>query len=411
MVGAFFCASEESIPGRKAVAPTNLKNRPEWANVQVLLDQSKGQGMVVSCYCDTSVAEGFEPHWLQPFKTEASRIRQQLTEDHQARLEFDRNLDAVRSALESPESKLAKGMAVFSSTRRGFFLALPSSEPYENRLVVDEDPYVVPLLEADFRQRAYLVVLTDTHRANWYAAGPGGVRAIGAIDETVPARDHAQSYVQRYRMDRILHFHKELVERIEDDWGKYPYRGIILLGEHEVLEQFRKLLPPRLATRVVREAAQAWSKEPAGIAEETNAVIEIAQEMEESRALAELDRRIHEATAVAAGSQEVIDALRDGQVGALVMGPDPGEKASRCTGCHSLFAMPHTACPYCNATCETGNLWQEILAFAIKHGIWVHRVKPSETLIRHGGVAALLARDEPQWAVASAGAAQATLGD
>jgi len=389
------------------------------ANIQVLLDQPKGRGMMVSCYCDTSVAVGFEPHWLQPLKTEASRIRQQLADDHQARLEFERNLDVIRRALESPDAQQARGMAVFSATERGFFLALPASEPYENRLVIDEEPYVVPLLEADFRQRGYLVVLADTHRARCYAAGPGGSRVLGAIDEAVPKKQHSagerwgkqQATIERHRRDHILHFQKELVRRVDQAWREYQYRGIILLGEHEVLEQFRNLLPARLSSRVVHEAPQAWIDDQAQIDEEVKAVLKTAQENEESSVLAELDRRLHEATAVAAGPQEVIDALRDGQVAALILGPDLGADASRCTGCRALFAMSRTACPYCHAPCHRGNLWQEILAFAVNHGIWVHRVQPSETLDHHGGVAALLARDEPQWGLAPAAAQQSRSGE
>jgi peptide subunit release factor 1 (eRF1) len=379
-------------------------------DTQVLLDQPKGQGMTVSCYADTSVPEGFASHWLQPLKTEASRIHQQLAEDHQARLEFERNLEVIRQALESPEAQQARGMAVFSATGRGFFLALPAIEPYENRLVVDEEPYVVPLLEAGFRQRGYLVVLTDTHRARWYAAGPGGSRPLGEIDESVPKKQHSagerwgkqQATIERHRRDHILHFQKELARRVEQAWGEYPYQGIILLGEHEVLEQLRNLLPARLSSRVVHEAPQAWTEAQAEVDEQVRAVLETAQAGEESRVLAELDRRLREATAVAAGPQEVIDALRDGQVTALILGPDPGASASHCTGCHSLFVAPHAACPYCHAPCRKGNLWQEVLAFTVRHGIWVHRVQPSESLASHGGIAALLARDEPQWGPATA---------
>ena len=133
-------------------------------HIQVLLDQPGGRGMVVSCYADTSVAEGFQAHWLQPFKTEASRIRQLLAEDHQARLEFERDLEAIRRALESPEARQARGMAVFSAAARDFFLALPSEVPFENRLVVGDEPYVVPLVEAYLREQGYLVILADTHR-------------------------------------------------------------------------------------------------------------------------------------------------------------------------------------------------------------------------------------------------------
>lgn len=374
-------------------------------DVQVLLDQPKGQGMMVSCYADTSISEGFESHWLQPFKTEASRIRQRLADDHQARLEFERDLEAIRPALESPEARQARGMAIFSAASRGFFLALPAPVPYENRLVVDEEPYVVPLLEADFRGRGYLVVLIDTHRARWYAAGPGGSRPLGAIDEAVPKRQHSagerwgkqQATIERHRKDHILHVQKELARRVEEAWGEYPYRGIVLLGEHEVLEQFRGLLPPRLAARVVHEAPHAWTEEQAKIDEEVRTVLAEARANEEARVLEELDRRLGEASAVAAGPQEVIDALRNGQVSALILGPDPGAAASRCIGCRSLFALSRTTCPYCHEPCRTGNLWQAVLAFAIAHGIWVHRVQPSAALARHGGIAALLTRDEPPW--------------
>jgi len=300
-------------------------------------------------------------------------------------------------------------MAVFSATGRGFLLTLPAVEPYENRLVVGEEPFVVPLLEADFRRRGYLVVLTDTHRARWYAAGRGGSRVLGAIDEAVPKKQRSagerwgkqQANIERHRRDHILHFRKELARRVDEAWSEYPYQGIILLGEHELLEQFRNLLPARLSSRVVHMAPHSWTEDEAEIDEEVRAVLTTAHEVEENRVLAELDRRLREATAVAAGPQEVIDALRDGQVAALILGPDPGAAASRCTGCRTLFAAIHTACPYCHAPCRTENLWQGVLAFAVRHGIWVHRVPPSATLASRGGMAALLARDEPQWVPAT----------
>lgn len=383
-------------------------------DIQVLLDQPKGQGMLVSCYADTSVSGGFSHDWLQHFKTEASRIRQRLADDHQARIEFEHNVEVIRRSLESTEARRARGMAVFSAAARDFLLALPSELPYENRLVVGDEPYMVPLLEADFRRRGYLVVLVDTHRARWYAAGPGGSRSLGEIDESVPKKQHSagerwgkqQATIERHRKDHILHFHKELVQQVERAWGQYPYQGIVLLGQHEILEQFRSLLPARLASQVVHDAPHDWTADQATIDVEIRALLETVRAAEESRVLAELDRRLHEATAVAAGPQEVIDALRDGQVAALILGPDPGASASHCTGCHALFATPHGNCPYCRTPCRTGNLWQEVLAFAVGHGIWVHRVRPSATLASHGGIAALLVRDEPQWLPATAPASE-----
>jgi len=367
-------------------------------DVQFLLDHPGGRGMVVSCYADTSVSEGFESHWLQPFKAEASRVRQRLANDHQARAEFERNLAAIRQSLDSSEARHARGMAVFSAAEQGLFLELPSMVPFENRLVVGEEPYVVALLEADIGRRGYLVVLSDTHRARWYAATPGESRLLGEIDESVPKKQHPSApSIERHRRDHILHFQKELARRLEKAWGADAYQGIVLLGEHEVLENFRSLLPPRLEARVVHEASHAWFEGQAAIDAKFSAVLDEARVKEEARVLKDLDGRLHEATAVAAGPQEVLDSLKNGQVAALVLGPDVGATASRCTGCHTVFAAPHGDCPYCHAPCQTRNLWQEVLTLAIRHRIWVRRVHPSATLATHGGIAALLARSEPRW--------------
>ena len=72
-------------------------------------------------------------------------------------------------------------MAVFSAAARDFFLALPSEVPFENRLVIGDEPYVVPLVEAYLREQGYLVILADTHRAG---SVRGGTRRI-----TTPGRD------------------------------------------------------------------------------------------------------------------------------------------------------------------------------------------------------------------------------
>jgi hypothetical protein len=66
-------------------------------------------------------------------------------------------------------------------------------------------------------------------------------------------------------------------------------------------------------------------------------------------------------------------------------------------------------CPFCEATCEKVNLWQEILVFAARHNIPAHSVEANTELGRHGGVAALLAREGP-WEPVRAGVLVAKTG-
>ena len=169
------------------------------------------------------------------------------------------------------------------------------------------------------------------------------------------------------------------------------------LGTGPHSQQFRSLLPQRLADRVVHEAPHAWTEGHAEIDAKVRAVSVAAQTARERRTLDQLKCRVEEGCAVATGPQEVIEALRNGQVSELIIGPDPGSVASRCDGCRALFATRRETCPYCGEPCRTCNLWQEILALAMDHGVWISPVKTSAEVGRHGGIAALLARAQPQW--------------
>jgi protein required for attachment to host cells len=376
---------------------------------QVLLDHPRGAGMVVSCYADTSVADGFEPHWRQRLKAEATRIRGLLAGEPAALGEFERQLESIRRALESDEARHARGMAVFAVAGWDEVVAIPSDEPFEGRVVVDEVPYVLPLLVAEYRRREYLAVMTDTHRGRLYAAAPGAERLLDELDESGPKKDGSsgqrreeqQADTARHREDQLLHYQKELAEHIERAWAAGHYQGIILLGEHEVLENLRRHLPKRLAERVVHEAPHSWTGRQPEIHEQVRGVVDAAIAGCRERLMEEIGRRIGEGYAVAVGPQEVIATLANNQVVELVMGPDPGEVASLCTGCGSLFAAEESACPYCKAPCARASLWQEIASRAARQGVAVHFVPADAGPAVPGGVAALLARDEPPWSPAS----------
>jgi peptide subunit release factor 1 (eRF1) len=385
-------------------------------DLQLLLDRPRGAGMVVSCYANTAVAGGFEAHWRQQLKDEARRVRQELADDPEALDEFERQLKLIRGHLESAGERGARGMAVFTAAGWDRALTMDSEVPYDDRLVVDEEPYLVPVIVDDVLRGQYLAVLTDTHHGRIYAARPGWARQLEEVRGDVPRKNKSagerwgkqQATIARHREDRILHYFKDLAEAVEAAWDEDADRGIILLGEREVLEDFRAFLPKRLADLVVAQSPHAWSGEQPMIEDQVREVVTSIIGAEQRRLLDEIDGRLREGCAVTTGPREVIEALTNGQVRALVLGPDPGEVAWRCKGCHSLFTTEEKTCPYCKAPCDRANLWQEILIRALKHSVGVHFVTPESGRTVPGAIAALLLRDEPQWALAGALAANAT---
>ncbi|HKI35925.1 MAG TPA: hypothetical protein VKA46_28980 [Gemmataceae bacterium] len=376
--------------------------------LQPLLDQFKGDGPVVSCYADLSAAPGFPVRWPGPFKAKAAAIHEMLADDPRAGRQFERNFQAIGRALEAPEARHARGMAVFAALQRGFFQPYPLDVPVEDELVVHEAPYLVPLLQTLYRQREYLVVHSDTHRGRLYAATPGGLRLLQEVEATVPSRQHSagerwgqqQATIARHREDRILHFQKELAERVEKAWAEHSFQGLVLLGEHEVLEHFRKRLPARLAAQVVHEGPQAWTDKPLAIEADIQAILTNARQAQEEHLREEFERRLREGYAVASGAGEVIEAVEKGRIGPrghgyLVFGPDPREVVARCTACRSLWVEVPAACPRCQAPCVEASLWEELLLLALRHDFAAHFVRGDAELACRGGVAAMLPRQEP----------------
>jgi hypothetical protein len=387
-------------------------------DLQMLLDRSRGAGMVVSCYADTSVVEGFQPHWRQPMKDEARRAREALTDDHAALVEFERQLELIRSQLESAPGRAARGTAVFAASGWDKALALDNEVPFENRLVVDEEPYLVPFLVDQVLRPQYLAVVTDTHHGHIYAARPGSARQLARVEGDVPRKNRSagerwgkqQATIARHREDCILHYFKDLAARVVDAWDETQYRGIVLLGEHEVLEDFRTHLPKRLDGHVLAEGPHSWLGEARAVEDQVGEVVAVIVGAEQERLLDEIDGRLREGCAVTTGPREVIEALNNGLARTLVLGPDPGEVARRCRGCHSLFTAAETTCPYCQSPCDRTNLWQEILIRAVRHGVDVHFVPTKSVRTVPNGIAALLARDEPRWAAAPSVEAAAAAG-
>ena len=381
---------------------------PSFKDVQWLSDHTRGEGMVVSCYADMSVSSGVRPLWREHLKNEVKRIDGTLSGDSVAHTAFHRNIAAIQSVLSSRRPVGAHGIAVFAASERNLLQAYALSSAVPHRLVVNEEPYLVPLLELLHRQRRYLVVHTDTHHGRLYTAVPGAVHLIEEIDEPVPKRQRAagelwgkqQATIARHREDHVLHYLKELAREIERAWPEERYDGIVLLGEHEVVERLRTYLPEELWTSIVGEAPHAWAGRQVPLVSKVASIQAQALREQEYRLFDDIKRRLMETHHIATGPQAVIDAMENDQIGysgSVVMESDPGEVASRCTSCRRLFARSVDECPTCHATCEKTNLWQAIALFAARKHVTVHFVESGHGLEKHGGVVALIEREAP-WA-------------
>lgn len=377
---------------------------PTFKDAQWLLDHAGRESMVVSCYADTSPS-GVRPLWREYLKNEVKRIDATFSDNLAAIDVFHRNVAAIEDVLASRRAS-ARALAVFAAYQRNLLQVYTLTSTVPNQLVVDEEPYLVPLLELLYRQRRYLVVHTDTHRGRLYTAVPGELRMIEEIEEAVPKQHRAagelwgkrQATIARHRDSRIAHYFKSLADRIVRAWPEESYDGIVLFGEHQVLERFRRHLPKALWPSIVGEAPHAWAGRQLPLTAKLESIQAQSLHEHERRIFDEVERRLAEQHHIVTGPQSVIDAIESDQIGysgAIVMESDSGEIGSRCTACRRLIACAVTECPSCHGRCEKTNLWQAIALLAATKHVAVHLVDRGHGLDRYGRMVALLAREFP----------------
>jgi predicted Zn-ribbon and HTH transcriptional regulator len=378
--------------------------------IEILLDTPDQRDYVVSAYADMTVKNGFARDVEVHLKNQAKAAAEALSQTR-ALKDLETNLGLIRRIVADHAGTPARGLAIFSSPSRGLRHVVPLDFEVENRLVIDEEPFLLPLLERWYGEPAYLIVLLDSDEAHLFSAHhgqPASVRDLERRDaHQVYQRDKPRfTYKKRFARaqherlhaseeDRFLH---EVCDVVVEEWARDHFAGLIFLGQPPITASVRRLLPKDLEQAVAGEAPHAMTARPEDLSEEVGQILETWRTEREQELLAELRERWKRDHLVGNGPTEVLDALQQGRAAYVIFGTRRDMVGARCSECGYRFGEPVEVCAYCQGACKKVSAAQEILRMAIRHRVPVH-------LFRQGlkddplvpvGVAAFL-RAESNW--------------
>jgi peptide subunit release factor 1 (eRF1) len=384
--------------------------RPE---IEVLLDTPNQHDYVVSAYADLTVQNGFQRHVELHLKNQARAAGETLAEA-KARRDLDANIEVIRQAASQGSDPKARGLAVFSCVARGFRQVLSLDFPVENRLIIDEEPFVLPLLEHWYVNPSYLIALADSDEAHLFEARHGHPGRLADV-----VREDAHEEIQRDKpkftfKKRFSHtwnerlfgaeddrFVKDVAETVRSHWLGHDYAGLILLGQPPITAALRHHLPRELASSVIAEAPHAMTAEPFELTAHVTPLIERCGSEREERLLAEVRERSNRKHLVAIGPTDVLDALQQGRVTQIVLGPRTDIAGARCKNCNYRLGAPVRTCPYCEGPTRSVNAVQDLLVMAMRHRVPVQivgRVQEKESPLGAIGDVVALLRAEANWA-------------
>lgn len=381
-------------------------------NVEILLDSPDGQDYFVSAFADLRVKDGFRDFFEREFRNEAKAAGTALTEAA-ARKALDANFEEVRAAVREQVPASARGVAVFVSAQRGVRHVMALDFPVENRLVIDEEPFILPLLDRLYGEPSYLVALVDSNHAHVYEARHGTLDEVADIERADVGTDFQRDkprFNYKKRFDQAFHeflhgseddkYLKGVAEELAGHWSNGDFHRLIVIGRSFIHGAMRRLLPKDLAAALVEAEPHATVVSTDDVAAEVTRVVEAWHAGRDAEVTHELAQRRKEGHLLAQGPTSVLDALQQGRATSVIVGRSRTIPGAICRNCSYSFGAPSATCAYCGGQCRTVNALQDILRRALKQRVPVHLFRPGpdpDPVEADGGVAALL-RAGDNWA-------------
>jgi peptide chain release factor subunit 1 len=304
------------------------------------------------------------------------------------------NVERVREAFKGLDFQGAHGMAVFAAGE-DMLEVIKLPRPVDNVVVIDDSPYIEPLVEVQSEAR-YGVVLVNRQTARIFRGSRDRLDEVVRIEDEVHGRHDQGGWSQaRYQrsVDKEVQDHlKRAADELLKRHKRRPFDALFVGAPEAVYKEFLERLHPYLKARVagridvdvehtgVDEVQQA--AEPAISAYERKLEKEALDRLEEARGTG---------GRAAIGLEDTLTALNEQRVEILLLQENFDAAGVCCPQCGWLGPSGITACP-ADGTATVGR--DDITDLAVRRAITqsaqVVRVRDDERLEPMGSIAAVL---------------------
>ncbi len=308
--------------------------------------------------------------------------------------QFTENVKLLKDYLRR-EPLESGALCVFACWVLDFFKAWPLNAPVKDMVVVDSSPYIRPLAELQDEYENYAVVVADNKLIRVYlvtsARADSEERIRGNVKNHVRKGGWSQQRYERRRDKQLRRHAKEAADVLTRLERGREFRRIIMVGSRETTAEIRRLLPQRVAEKVVGGKAIDLRRGAKWLEKE---IFDLFVE-EERRSEEELWRRVREeylrGGLGAVGLEEVTEAAAQGRVEKMLVIRNMRADGVRCRDCGRLTLGAPTRCPDCGSeSLFEVDAVEEAVEMVASGGGETDFVDPVPGLSEVGGIAALL---------------------
>jgi peptide subunit release factor 1 (eRF1) len=362
--------------------------------------------------CVLSVFLNLDPaHFAEPPKR-ASEIRSVVDEarrlarakvesdglGHDEKVALRADLDRVEEFLQDFSPKGAHGLAVYACGPADLFEVIRLPRPVPRRAVIDDSPFIEPLVEL-IGLGSWMVVLVNRQTGRLLLGDGERLEELDQISDDVHGQHKQGGWSQaRYQrsVDEDVQDHlRNVAEATFVQFKRSPFDNLLLGGPGETLADFEpKLhayLKERLAGRIDIDVENASADDVHAAAAEKIAAHEQRRERE---ALDRLREGVSTGGRGAAGLENVLGALNERRVAALLVGQGFEAAGCTCPQCGLVWPLDGGECPADGTALDCrGNIVESAMELALVQSADVLVVRDEDhdrELQSLGGIGAVL---------------------
>ena len=304
------------------------------------------------------------------------------------------DVDRIRDLFGGFDFQGAHGVAVFACGADDLLEVIKLPRPVDNAVVIDDAPYVEPLVEMQASAR-YGVVLVNRQTARIFRGSRDRLDEVLRIEDEVSRRHdqggrsqaNYQRSVDKEAQDHLKHTADELL-RLHT---RRPFEALLVGAPEAIFKEFCERLHPYLSERVVGRIEV--DVEHPGVDEVQAAAAEVIDTFERKLEKETLDR-LEQATATgrgAAGLDDTLNALNEQRVEVLLLQDNFDAAGVYCPQDGWLGPSGVETCPVDGTeTVARGDITDLAVRRAITQSAQIVRVRDDERLEPMGSIAAVL---------------------
>ncbi|MDX6484609.1 MAG: hypothetical protein QOE95_2380 [Gaiellaceae bacterium] len=251
---------------------------------------------------------------------EASKCVERVDTDHEGKVSLRADIERAAAFFEDYAPKGGRGAAIFACSADGLFETFTLPRPTSTRAVVDDSPYVTPLLQAADR-RNWLIVLVDTRHARFLHGNSDHIEEFEQLADSVAGQHERSGPADHQRW--VEHEVDQHLEKVAHELDRHLQAGgydrVLVGGPPELASRFESTLSNpargRLAGRIDVEVPSA---RPDDIRRAALPCFEDDERRHERAVLDRLAERLGRGERAAAGLHDVLAMLEQARVETLL---------------------------------------------------------------------------------------------